>query len=117
MSTLLDELEKRGLLETTLVVLAGDFGRTPDINGTEGRDHYPGAWSAFMAGAGVRGGIAHGETDAEGRKVVRDATTVPDLLATVANRMGLDPATAEHPPEGRPIAVTDGGKLIDAILG
>ena len=115
-ATLIDELDKRGLLKTTLIVWAGDFGRTPDINDNEGRDHYPGAWSAFLAGAGIRGGIAHGETDAEGRKVVRDATTVPDLLATVANRMGLDPATVEHSPAGRPIAVTDGGKVIDAVL-
>jgi len=115
-ATLLDELDKRGLLATTLIVCAGDFGRTPDINDNEGRDHYPGAWSAFLAGAGVRGGIAHGETDGEGRKVVKDATTVPDLIATVANRMGLDPATVERSPAGRPIAVTDGGNVIQAVL-
>ncbi len=69
-----------------------------------------------MAGAGIRGGIAHGETDGEGRRVVNDATTVPDLLATIASRMGLDPATVERSPAGRPIAVTDGGKVIEALV-
>lgn len=116
-STLLKELKDRNLLGSTLVVCMGDFGRTPDINGNDGRDHYPGAWSAWMAGGGIRGGVVRGETDGEGRKVVKDPTRVQDLLASVADRLGLDPTTEERTPMGRPIAVTDeGSRLTDLFV-
>ncbi len=116
MSALLDDLQRRGVADSTLVVWMGDFGRTPNINGNEGRDHFPNAWSAVLAGAGIRGGVVHGETDAQGAKVVRDAVTVPNLLATVATTLGLDPADVTQSPAGRPISLTDGGAPVRAIL-
>jgi hypothetical protein len=116
MSALFDDLQRRGLADSTLVVWMGDFGRTPAINGNDGRDHHPGAWSAVLAGAGIRGGVVHGETDATGDKVVKDAETVPSLLATIATTLGLDPADTVLSPVGRPISLTDGGAPIRAIL-
>jgi hypothetical protein len=116
LSGLLDDLGKRGLARSTLVACMGEFGRTPHINANDGRDHWPGAWSAVLAGAGIRGGVVHGATDEDGAKVAGPATGVPDLLATMANVMGLDPAHTEMTPVGRPISVTDGGVPIRALL-
>jgi len=116
MSGLLKELERRNLAQSTLVVWMGDFGRTPTINGNAGRDHFPAAWSAVLAGAGIRAGIAHGETDADGAKVVKDAVTVPNLLATIATTLGLDPGDTAASPAGRPISLTDSGVPVKALL-
>lgn len=116
MSSLLKELERRNLAQSTLVVWMGDFGRTPTINGNAGRDHFPAAWSAVLAGAGIRTGIAHGETDADGAKVVKDAVTVPNLLATIATTLGLDPGDTAASPAGRPISLTDSGVPVKALL-
>ena len=116
MSSLIAELERRSLLNETLVVWMGDFGRTPRINADDGRDHHPAAWSAVLAGAGIRSGIVHGETDAEGARVVKDAVGVPNLLATIAAALGLDPDDTVLSPAGRPIALTDGGVPVKALL-
>ena len=116
MSALLDDLKRRGIADSTLVVWMGDFGRTPNINGNEGRDHYPNAWSAVLAGAGIRGGTVHGQTDAEGAKVVKDPVTVPNLMATVATTLGLDVNEVAQSPAGRPISLTDGGQPVRAVL-
>lgn len=116
MSSLLKELERRNLAQSTLVVWMGDFGRTPRINGNDGRDHYPAAWSAVLAGAGIRTGQAYGETDAEGARVVKDAVTVPNLLATIATTLGLDPGDMAQSPAGRPISLTDNGVPVKALL-
>ncbi len=116
MAGLLKDLEVRGLLATTTVMCMGEFGRTPRINGNDGRDHYPQAWSALMAGAGIRGGVVHGETDASGGTVVKDKTTVPDLLATAATVLGLNPGETVISPIGRPISLTDEGHAIKQVL-
>ena len=116
MATLITELFERDLLETTLVVCMGDFGRTPRINGREGRDHHPRAHSAVLAGGGIRGGIVHGMTDERGDEVVKDPVTMPNLFATLAWQLGVDPSKALQAPGGRPIAVTDGGSAIRALL-
>lgn len=116
MSGLLADLERRGKLSETLIVWMGDFGRTPRINATEGRDHYPAAWSAVLAGAGIRKGVVHGETDAEGGRVVKDAVTVPDLLATIATPLGLSPDDTAMSPAGRPISLTDSGAPVKRLL-
>ena len=116
MSALLDDLKRRGIANSTLVVWMGDFGRTPTINGNDGRDHYPNAWSAVLAGAGIRGGTVHGQTDENGAKVVKDPVTVPNLLATVATTLGLDPNDVAQSPAGRPISLTDGGQPVRAVL-
>ena len=115
-AALIKDLERRSLLTETLIVCMGDFGRTPRINGDDGRDHFPNAWSAVLAGAGVRTGIVHGETDAEGAKVVKDAVTVPNLLATMATIIGLDPGDTVMSPAGRPISLTDHGVPVKALL-
>jgi uncharacterized protein (DUF1501 family) len=115
-ATLLKDLDDRKLLSSTLVVCMGDFGRTPKINGNDGRDHYPQAWSAVLAGGGVRGGVAHGATDAAGEKVVGTRTSVPDLLATVATLAGMDPGFTMTTPIGRPISLTENGQPIRAIM-
>jgi hypothetical protein len=116
MSALHDDLTRRGLIDSTVIVWMGDFGRTPNINVNDGRDHYPAAWSAVLTGGGIRGGVVHGETDAQGAKVVKDPVTVPNLLATVASAVGLDPADMAQSPAGRPISLTDGGTAIPGLL-
>jgi uncharacterized protein (DUF1501 family) len=94
----------------------GEFGRTPRINGNDGRDHWPQAWSAVLAGGGLRGGVVHGATDEDGAKVTGTPTGVPDLLATMATQLGLDPGHTEMTPAGRPISVTDGGTPIRTLI-
>jgi hypothetical protein len=115
-AALLDDLGSRGMLGSTLVACMGEFGRTPKINGNDGRDHWPGAWSAALAGAGIRGGVVHGATDEDGAKVAGPPTGVPDLLATMATQLGLDPGHTETSPVGRPISVTDDGTPIRALM-
>jgi hypothetical protein len=116
MATLLHDLQQRNLLGSTLVVCVGDFGRTPKINANEGRDHFPGASFAVLAGGGIRGGIVHGETDAEGSKVVRDAMTVPNLFATIVTQLGIGLDTEAVSGAGRPIKVTDHGMPVPALV-
>lgn len=113
---LIADLERRGLASDTLIVWMGDFGRSPRINGDDGRDHHPAAFSAVLAGAGVRGGVVVGATDAEGAKVVKDPVTVPNMLATIATTLGLDPDETVMSPAGRPIALTDQGAPVKALL-
>ncbi|MFO0679490.1 MAG: DUF1501 domain-containing protein [Polyangiaceae bacterium] len=115
-SALVQDLAARGLLAHTLVVCMGEFGRTPVINARSGRDHHPGAWSAVLAGGGIRGGVVHGATDDRGDKVVSDAVTVPDLFATVVHALGIAPDRTLMTPIGRPIAVTDEGTPVKALL-
>jgi hypothetical protein len=115
-AALIADLEARRLLSRTLVVVMGEFGRTPAINGDEGRDHHPKAWSVLVAGGGLRGGIAHGKTDATGDAVVESPTRVADLFATLATQLGLDPDETVSTRVGRPISVTDSGQVIKAIV-
>jgi len=116
MATLVRELDERKLLGSTLVVCMGDFGRTPKINGNDGRDHHPQAWGCVLAGGGTRGGYVHGATDANGDKVVGKAVSVPDLMATFATLMGIPPDHTQMTPIGRPIAVTDNGTPVRELM-
>jgi uncharacterized protein (DUF1501 family) len=116
MGTLLHDLAQRHLLESTLVVCVGDFGRTPTINANEGRDHFPQSSFAVLAGGGARGGVVHGVTDADGKNVVRDATTVPDLFATIATLLGIGLDVEAIAPSGRPIKVTDHGAVVPELI-
>jgi hypothetical protein len=111
-ATLVDDLHQRGLLEDTLVVVATEFGRTPDINMNVGRDHYPQAFSVALAGGGVRGGKVFGETDAEGREIAGDPIEIPSLNATIAYALGLPLEQAVFSPEKRPFTVADKGRPI-----
>ena len=89
LSALLDDLSQRGMLEETLVVLATEFGRTPNINVNDGRDHYPKAFSCMLAGGGIKGGQVWGKTDNEGREVIEQKVKIPDFNATIAFALGL----------------------------
>ena len=84
------DLDARGLLETTTIIWMGEFGRTPRINQGRGRDHFPNAWSAVLAGGGIKGGQAYGKTTEDGMKVDGEPTSVPDLLATLCKALGID---------------------------
>jgi len=116
MSALIADLEERGLLASTLVVLATEFGRTPRINENTGRDHHPAVFSCALAGAGVKGGVVHGASDERGFKPDKDAVSVPDFLTTVAAACGLPYDKEFMAPNGRPFKIGGGGKPIRDVL-
>jgi uncharacterized protein (DUF1501 family) len=94
---LLKDLKQRGLLDETVVVWATEFGRTPGEEGSQGRDHHPYGFTVWMAGGGIKGGIAHGATDEIGFHAVEHRHYVTDIHATVLNQLGLDPRRLEIP--------------------
>ncbi len=116
LATLLADLHERGLLRDTLVVLATEFGRTPDINTNTGRDHHPQAFSALLAGGGIKGGFVYGATDKEGREVRENEIKIPDLNATLATALGLPLDRVTMSPSNRPFTVADKGKEIAALF-
>ena len=116
LSALITDLHQRGLLDETLVVLASEFGRTPNINKNQGRDHHPTAFSAVLAGGGIRGGQVYGRSDAQGMRVEENAVTIPDLNATVAAALGLDIQQTTHNDAGRPFTVADKGRPIWGVI-
>ncbi len=111
LAALIEDLDERGLLESTLVVALGEFGRTPRINGTAGRDHWPDCYTILLAGGGIRGGTVFGASDAHGTFPERDPATPADLAATIYWRFGLDPRSMIHDTTGRPYHVSDGRPL------
>jgi hypothetical protein len=118
-AALLDDLKDRGLLDTTLVVWMGEFGRTPNINARgakPGRDHYPRAWSLAMWGGGIKGGRVVGKTDADGAAVVEQKVGTADFLATVCELMGVDHTKKNDTPAGRPVAIVDKPKPFTNLL-
>jgi hypothetical protein len=116
-ATLLEDLAQRGLLDTTLVVWMGEFGRTPKINGQQGRDHFPDAWSTVLCGGGIKGGSVHGKTSPDGMTIKDAPVSVPDFLATVAKALGIDPTKQSISNIGRPIRITDAGaRPIEGVL-
>jgi hypothetical protein len=106
-ATLMEDLAARGLLDSTLIVWMGEFGRTPKINGNRGRDHFPNAWTAVLAGGGIRGGQAFGKTSKDGSSVEGRKVSAPDLLATVCLALGIDPQKQNRTEAGRPIRIVD----------
>ena len=117
MGNLVADLAQRGLLEKTMVVWMGDFGRTPKINQNAGRDHWPRSWSVVMGGGGLKGGQAIGATDKDGVDIIDQPVGVMDLVATMSKGMGIDVATQYTTPRGRPIKVVDGGSPIPQLFG
>jgi hypothetical protein len=116
-ATLMDDLAARGLLDTTLVVWMGEFGRTPQINNQVGRDHFPVAWTTVLAGGGIKGGSVVGRTSADGTTVEDRPVPVPDFMATVCRALGLDPTKQNQSNVGRPIRLADAGaKPITEVL-
>ena len=116
-AALLGDLKARGLLEDTLVVWGGEFGRTPTAEGGDGREHHPFGFTMFMAGGGVRGGHTHGETDEFGWHAVKDKVHVHDLHATILHLMGLDHERLTYRYGGRDYRLTDVfGNVVKEVL-
>jgi hypothetical protein len=106
-ATLIDDLKDHGLLETTTIVWMGEFGRTPNINGQNGRDHWANSWSAVIGGGGITGGQVVGKTSDDGMTVKDRPVAVADLLATVCEAVGLDPGKQNMSNVGRPIRLVE----------
>jgi uncharacterized protein (DUF1501 family) len=116
MSALVEDLSQRGLLENTAIIWMGEFGRTPTINGTTGRDHYARAWSVVVGGAGMKGGLAVGATDEQGRAVITEPYSAEDLMATICKSLGISLETTYQSKNGRPMKIANGGKIIRELF-
>jgi hypothetical protein len=112
-SALIEDLDARGLLESTLVLALGEFGRTPRINRSGGRDHWPDCYTAVLAGGGVRGGSVYGASDKIGAYPALDPVTPGDMAATIFWRFGIDPATELRDQTGRPFRLAEGRPLVE----
>ncbi len=115
-AALITDLEERGMLEETLVCVTTEFGRTPKLNPTGGRDHWPRVFSVMLAGGGVKRGHVHGSSDALGGEVDTDGVTVQDLATTIYHQIGITGDKELMAPGNRPIEIVDGGTVLDSIL-
>ena len=113
---LVTDLKDRGLLENTLVVWMGEFGRTPRINPRGGRDHYPRVFNAAMAGCGIKGGQVIGSSTADGTAVADDPVTANDLFCTICKSLDVDPRKENMSPLGRPMKIVDGGAPVEKLF-
>ncbi|MFO0979344.1 MAG: DUF1501 domain-containing protein [Planctomycetaceae bacterium] len=111
LAALIEDLHERGLLESTLVVACGEFGRTPTINGSAGRDHWPDCYSILLAGGGIQGGQVYGSSDRIGAFPETNPVTPADLAATIFDRFGIDPSTDIHDTTGRPWRLSSGAPI------
>jgi len=116
MSALVEDLEQRGLLEDTAIMWMGDFSRTPRINGNAGRDHWARAWSVVVGGAGMNGGIAVGETNADGTSVETEPYSSQDVMASVCKALGISLETTFTSRSGRPMKIANSGKVIKELF-
>ncbi len=117
LSALLADLSRRGLLEETLVVLTTEFGRTPEVNQNEGRDHHPQGFTTLLAGGGILGGQKYGATDERGSLVADKKVTVPDFNATIGYALGLPLDTVIYSPSKRPFTIADKGQPVVELFG
>jgi hypothetical protein len=115
-STLISDLRDRGLLKDTLVVVVSEFGRTPTINQTGGRDHFPNVFCGMLAGGGIVGGQVHGESDIDGKVVKKDPVSMQDFNATIVHALGLDFNEETISPVGRPFLMAGGGKPLTNLF-
>jgi uncharacterized protein (DUF1501 family) len=117
LSALIQDLDARGLLDSTLVVALGEFGRTPRINGNGGRDHWPDCYSMVLAGGGVTGGAVLGASDRIGAYPATDPVTPADLAATIYWRFGINPTTEIYDQTARPFRLAEGQPLSRLFSG
>lgn len=115
-SALLSDLESKGMLQKTLVVIGTEFGRKTPISANAGRDHHPASFSCVMAGGSVKGGSVYGKTDEDAMSVEDDAVKVADFNATIATALGLPIEYQIHSPDGRPFSIGNKGKVIKGLL-
>jgi len=115
-ATLIRDLDQRGLLQSTLVCIGSEFGRTPKINGTAGRDHWPKVFSVVMAGGGIKGGIVYGSSNATAAEPEDDPLTVEDWATTIYDRLGIVADKELKAPGDRPIEIVDGGQVRKELL-
>lgn len=115
-ATLMDELKERGLWDDTLIVVMGEFGRTPKLNVNAGRDHWPRAFSVMLAGGGIRGGTIYGESDEKGESPRSNPVVPPQLIATLYRALGIDHRLKLQSPTGRPISISAGQSPIEELL-
>ena len=116
MSTLFRDLADRGMLDSTLVVITGEFGRTPRINKNAGRDHWGPSFTVILGGGGIKGGRVIGKSDARAERPASDPFGPEDLSATMYQLLGIDPKEEFHTPDGRPVAIVNNGKVIHDLL-
>ena len=115
-SALLNDLDERGRLDSTLVVLTTEFGRSPRINEMAGRDHWPQAFSIVMAGGGLKRGLTIGATDKQAASVIDRPITPSDMAATLLTALGIDPDVTLHTPLGRPVQLAGGGRAVPELF-
>src|SRR5262249_48162196 len=113
---LMEDMEQRGLLDETLIVMMGEVGRTPRVNANGGRDHWTSCYTVLLAGAGIRGGTVHGESDAHAAYVKSNPAHVRAIGAAIYHSLGIDPEMPAHDHGGRPIPIAHGGRPLTAIL-
>lgn len=116
-SAFIEDLDRRGLLDETLVVTMGEMGRTPKINAKGGRDHWTYCYAVLLAGAGIRGGTIYGASDRQAAFIKDRPVHISDICATIYQLLGIDPAMPVYDRAGRPIAIAHGGRPVEAILG
>jgi hypothetical protein len=117
LTALLADLQDRGLLDRTLVLMTGEFGRTPSVNYAVGRDHWPDCFSVAVAGGGIRAGQVYGASDEKGAYPAESPVRPQDLLYTFYHQLGIDPERELHTPDGRPIKVLAEGEVVRGLLG
>ncbi len=115
-SALVKDLDDRGLLDSTIVLVAGEFGRTPKINKNSGRDHWARSMACLLAGGGFKRGYAHGTTDASGMAPATEPVTPDDVASTIFHNLGIEPHTELQTPTGRPMQLFREGKVIEKVL-
>src|SRR5215468_1549269 len=115
-SALITDLHQRGLLDSTLVVMMGEMGRTPRVNAQAGRDHWSAAQSVLFAGGGLKPGLVLGATDKTQTAPTSDPVSVEDILHTIFRQMGIDPTKTYYTPLGRPVPIVNGGRIIPGLV-
>jgi uncharacterized protein (DUF1501 family) len=117
LAALIADLDRRGLLDSTIVMCAGEFGRTPKINKNAGRDHWARSMACVLAGGGIKRGYVHGSSDASGMAPATDPVTPDDIGATVFTQLGVRHDTELQTPTGRPVQLFREGKVVEKLIG